>query len=194
MKKLALILPGVGYNSNRPLLYFAKKIAAAFDYESLEVSYKDIPFGLRDCPERLLAAEEEVCRQSYDFLSSCDLSSFNKILFISKSIGTCAAASLSERLSEEGKISDFAHILYTPLEKTFDFGSLLRACAFGGSADPWIDIKVLEKLCKKTSVPLEVYDKANHSLETGDVLRDLTYLKDVMEKSRNFIEAFSNEG
>ena len=38
-KKLAVIFPGVGYHSDKPLLYYSKKLAKNHGYEIKEVKY-----------------------------------------------------------------------------------------------------------------------------------------------------------
>jgi hypothetical protein len=35
---------------------------------------------------------------------------------------------------------------------------------------------------------MHVYEGANHSLETGDTLADLDTIKDVMEKTKRFLQ------
>ena len=43
MKKLAVIFPGVGYHTDKPLLYYSKKLAAESGYMIKEVSYGNFP-------------------------------------------------------------------------------------------------------------------------------------------------------
>lgn len=39
MKKAAVLFPGIGYHTDKPLLYYSKKIAAELGYEIIEVPY-----------------------------------------------------------------------------------------------------------------------------------------------------------
>ena len=48
--KLAVIFPGIGYHCDKPLLYHAKKIAAAKGYEILEVPYTGFESGVKGNP------------------------------------------------------------------------------------------------------------------------------------------------
>ena len=41
-KKLAVIFPGIGYHTDKPLLYYSKKLAKTKDYEVVEIKY-DLP-------------------------------------------------------------------------------------------------------------------------------------------------------
>ena len=46
---------------------------------------------------------------------------------------------------------------------------------------------------QKNRLPLYVYDDCNHSLECGDTERNLEILKDVMEKTREFLRESRKE-
>ena len=81
---------------------------------------------------------------------------------------------------------DVRHILFTPLEQTFEY-PLNNSIAFSGTADLWVDTEMIPKLCEESDIPLTVIDGADHSLETGDVLRNIDILKEVTEQVRNFI-------
>ena len=41
-KKLAVIFPGIGYHTDKPLLYYSKKIARQHGYDIVELSFHDI--------------------------------------------------------------------------------------------------------------------------------------------------------
>ena len=43
MKKAAVLFPGIGYHTDKPLLYYSKKIAAELGYEIIEVPYGKFP-------------------------------------------------------------------------------------------------------------------------------------------------------
>ena len=76
--------------------------------------------------------------------------------------------------------------LYTPLSLTFAFAPQ-NALVFLGTADPWSDASSVATAARVNGTPLCLYENANHSLETGDVLHDLTTLQDVMQKTQTFI-------
>ena len=77
-------------------------------------------------------------------------------------------------------------ILYTPLSLTFALAPQ-NALAFLGTADPWSDASSVAAAARANGTPLCLYENANHSLETGDVLHDLATLQDVMQKTQTFI-------
>ena len=78
------------------------------------------------------------------------------------------------------------HILFTPLEQTFEYPVNI-SIAFSGTADLWADTERITKLCGESDIPLTVIDGANHSLETGDILKNIEILRDVLEQVQNFI-------
>ena len=43
MKKLAVIFPGIGYTAEKPLLYYAGKLAKEHGYETVNVAYSGFP-------------------------------------------------------------------------------------------------------------------------------------------------------
>ena len=100
---------------------------------------------------------------------------------LSKSIGTAVSAAFAQRHGIPCR-----QILYTPLSLTFAFAPQ-NVLAFLGTADPWSDAFSVAAAARANGTPLFLYENANHSLETGDVLHDLATLQDVMQKTQTFI-------
>lgn len=188
--KLAVYFPGVGYHCDKPLLYYARKVAAACGFDQhITLSYTTQIRDLLRNPTNMKAAFLELYEQAESALdktaafsqqsgvaSCCD-----EILFISKSVGTAIAA----RYTSEHNIP-CRHILYTPLAETFAFHPR-NGIAFTGTADPWVNTAVIRQQCQEHQIPFFLYENANHSLETGDVFRNLDIIKEVMQKTEEFI-------
>lgn len=188
--KLAVYFPGVGYHCDKPLLYYARKIAAACGFDQhISLSYTTQIRDLLGNPINMKAAFLELYEQAESALdktaafsqqsgvaSCCD-----EILFISKSVGTAIAA----RYTSEHNIP-CRHILYTPLAETFAFHPR-NGITFTGTADPWVNTAVIRQQCQEHQIPFFLYENANHSLETGDVFRNLDIMKEVMQKTEKFI-------
>ena len=77
--------------------------------------------------------------------------------------------------------------MYTPLAQTFLF-TPNNAIGFIGTADPWSNIDEITQLSAENHIPLITYEGCNHSFECDDALKNIETLKDVMQKTRNFIE------
>ena len=79
------------------------------------------------------------------------------------------------------------HVFYTPLEYTFDHHPK-NAIGFLGTADSWCVPNEVLRRAREQGIPMHVYEGANHSLETGDTLADLDTIKNVMEKTKRFLQ------
>lgn len=97
---------------------------------------------------------------------------YSKILFVSKSIGTA----ISARFNEEHHVNAYS-IYFTPLVATFKYS--LNGIAFHGTNDPWAKTNLIQCACDEAHIPLILYRDANHSLECGDVLVDISNLHDI---------------
>lgn len=174
--KLAVFFPGIGYHCDKPLLYYARKLAAQAGYdETLQVGYTYEKAGLRGNREKMKEAFESLYAQTKEALADVDFGAYDEILFVSKSVGTIIASAYA---AENG--IDAGQILYTPLEDTFSFPHR-DAVAFIGTADPWSDPEEVIKLAEAQNVPIHVYEGLNHSLECGDTKHNLEVLCSVME-------------
>ena len=186
-KKLAVVFPGIGYHRDKPLLYFSTKLAVNMGYEPLFIEYHDMPLKIRGNAEMMKKAAELACEQSSLKLSGTDLSVYDDILFIGKSIGTIALA----KYAADHKI-DAGQIWYTPLEATFSFGAG-DVIAFIGDDDPWSDVGKVKRIASDKQIRLYSYPGCNHSLERGDVDRDISHLRDIMLKTDDFIKSHVND-
>lgn len=183
-KNLAVIFPGIGYHTDKPLLYYGKKLAAAADCRILEVSYGGFAGNIKGNKKEMEEAFCSARAQAEKILQGTDFDGYDRILFISKSIGTVVAAEYACRHGIPA-----AHIYFTPLEDTFSFVQKGTGVAFHGTKDPWADTKQVEKLCCDKEIPLFETQGANHSLETGDVNRDIANLGIIMGHCREYLES-----
>ena len=46
-KKICVVFPGIGYHSDKPLLYYGKKYMSENGYEIVDLKYGKLPTGLR---------------------------------------------------------------------------------------------------------------------------------------------------
>ena len=106
--KLAILFPGIGYHTDKPLLYYSKKILKNMNYEIKEIHFENLDFDLNK-------SKDEAYKQAKDQIHKFDLKAYDSILFISKSIGTYCAA----KLAHEYKLT--ANIYFTPLDFTLEY-------------------------------------------------------------------------
>ena len=179
--KLAVVFPGIGYTADKPLLYYTSRLAKKHGYQIRAVFYGSLPENVKGDPEKMKQAFDLALAQTEQALNNIEWNSYGSILFISKSIGTAISSAYASRYNLTVK-----SILFTPLAETFSFPQT-GSIAFHGTADPWAETETIQKLAEQKKVPLFLAKNANHSLETGDVLRDITILKTTMEQVERFI-------
>lgn len=114
MKKLAVIFPGIGYHTDKPILFYSKKLAKQYGYEVMEVPYKDLLKNAADPEKKLESAFYTAFEQTEELLKDVSFGEYEQLLFISKSIGTVVASAYAKKWNLNVK-----HILYTPVEQTF---------------------------------------------------------------------------
>lgn len=180
-KNLAVFFPGIGYSNDKPLLYYTRKLLLKNDWQIINVNYSGFPEKILGDNKKILLSQEIAFEQAEICLQNDDFSEFQNIVFVSKSMGTVAAAKFAFT-----KKLNVKHIFFTPLEQTFDFNQK-NGIAFHGTSDAWIKTQKLEDLCKMQNLPLNLYENANHSLESGDIFVDLDILKDVIKKIQKFL-------
>ena len=179
--KLAVVFPGVGYHADKPLLYYSRKLAAQYGYEIICADYGILPSGIKGDAGKMYAAFEQALSHVEEQLASVDFVSCSRVLFLSKSIGTAVAAAY------DGKHKTGAgHVSYTPVEASFQFMTQ-PGIAFTGTQDSWVDHETIKEDCEKGGFPLYVIEDANHSLETGDVKKDLENLQEIMAVTAGYI-------
>ncbi len=179
--KIAVLFPGIGYTCDKPLMYYAGKLAAQRGYKVIPVAYRGFPDNVKGDPVKMRRALEIACEQAGDILADLDMNACDDVLFIGKSIGTLVAARYARQRDIPAR-----SILFTPLAETFCF-TRGEAIAFHGTADPWADTDAIIGACREQDIPLCLTEGANHSLETGNVETDLKTLVETLERVGQFI-------
>ena len=181
IKKIAVFFPGVGYTQDKPLLYYTSKLCEAKRYETVNVSYHDIPSGIKGDETAGKKAAEIAYAQAEDQLSKIDFTSYDEILFVGKSMGTIISAIyvMNHKLNAR-------QIWYTPVEATFQFGTK-KAVGFIGTSDSWSNYDAVKTLADKAGIPLYTYPGRNHSLETGFIETDIKTIQDVIYNACDYI-------
>lgn len=198
--KLAVLFPGIGYTCDKPLLYYAGKLAQGLGYELKRVEYGNFPVGIKGDQEKMKAAFESALTQTEQILKDVDFAQYEDILFISKSVGTVVAACYRQKYHIACR-----SISFTPLEETFMFieahdivptDTMPHECAsaggimFHGTKDPWVrDSSLIRKGCERIGQPLYITENGNHSLETGNVALDIANLQKIMEQVEAYIKS-----
>ena len=187
MRKLAVFFPGIGYTIDKPLLYYSRKIAAEQGYEIKLIPYQGFPTKIQGDAGRMRESLRIAVSQAEEMLSDTELTSYEEILFVGKSIGTIVAA----KIAQDMEITDRTRcVFYTPLEETFLFKAG-EAIVFTGTADPWVGKanSRIPEYAAGCSYPCIAVTDANHSLETGNAAKDIDNLQMIMKETEQFILA-----
>lgn len=180
--KIAVFFPGIGYHCDKPLLYYARKLAQEYGYEQIvTLDYTYDGKNIRGNRQKMEQAFESLYAKEEKKLEETAFDKYSEILFISKSVGTVIASAYAEKYKIKCR-----QVLYTPLEQTFLFEHG-NAIAFIGTADPWSEVKKVVGRSQNQAVPIYVYEDADHSLEKGNVLQNIDILKSVMNKTKNYL-------
>lgn len=187
MPKLAIFFPGIGYHTDKPLLYYSRRLATQAGYETINVQYSGFPSDVKGNPEKMKQAFVSALAQTEACLRDIDYASYEQLLFVSKSVGTAVAAAYAANR----KVSP-AQIFYTPVEASFSFMQP-DGIVFTGTKDPWVETDIVRTNCDRLRLPLTIIPDANHSLETGDALRDIKILQDIMAETKAYIDRIGKE-
>lgn len=181
MNKLAVLFPGIGYTCDKPLLYYAASAASDHGYEIHRFDYgQDIHTFHGRTPEELEPVIKLALKRSLRQLDSIDFSYYDKIVFISKSIGTVIACEAQNHFHLEKKALQF---LLTPIPPSIPYLKDIRGKFFAGTTDPYITEAAVRNAAKcypdKTG---GIFENCNHSLEhPGDTPGNLKNLRQIIE-------------
>ena len=110
--QLAVLFPGIGYHIDKPLLYYSAKLARARGCDLLAVQYPALPTGLRGHAEKIEQAVQTALSAAEEQLTAIDWTAYDRVFFLSKSIGTAIAA----RYAVQHNIHP-RQVYYTPIEQ-----------------------------------------------------------------------------
>ena len=178
---IACLFPGIGYTCDKPLLYYSWKLLKGLGWEVVPVPYTGFPSGVKGNPEKMQQSAHMALEQAEGILQEVDWGRYADILLIGKSVGTVVCAAYARRHHLQCR-----QVLFTPVEATFQFAGR-QSIAFHGTADPWANTKAIEENCHRMGIPLYETEKANHSLETGDVDLDIQNMRNTMKIVKAYV-------
>ncbi|MBP5473110.1 MAG: alpha/beta hydrolase, partial [Lachnospiraceae bacterium] len=78
-KKLAVIIPGIGYGNDRPLLYYSARILKNSGFDLLKVEFYDMPTDISEDDELKKLAVQLACEQTESSLAGVDFAAYQDI-------------------------------------------------------------------------------------------------------------------
>ena len=171
----------MGYHKDKSLLYYAWKLALEKDYDIQHVDYLEFFKGIKYTDKEMHDGAIKAYEKTKEILDKLDFSQYTRVVFVGKSFGTVMGAKYAAERNLHPK-----QIWYTPVMDTFEYG-VRDAIAFIGSEDPLSDVRAMKAVASEQGIALHVYEGGNHSLETGDVERDLVTLQEVMKVTKDYL-------
>lgn len=171
-KKLAVLFPGMGYTTDRPLLSESRKLLEKEGYEILCIEWEN-PVKTR-------------YDQASEILDSINFNEYEDVIFVCKSIGTEIASTYVAKHD-----LDVKQIWYTPLMGAFeacdsdDCGDTI--IAFIGTSDGRSDVSQIREKAARMNIELHLYDGCDHSLECKDASKNREILDDIMKITRDYV-------
>jgi hypothetical protein len=184
---LAVMLPGLHYNSDMPLLYYPARLLLQHGYDVVQIQ----PDYTRPAFQGASEAEQNAWLR-VDARTAVKTGRGRRpdgrLVLLGKSIGTLGVA----QLVDSEFTADAYYIWLTPLLQRSGLVSAAKQCKgvslfVVGSADPTYDPGVMEDICETTGAKLLLLQDANHLLEVPeDIQRSLR----LMDQLLTGIEAF----
>lgn len=182
-RKVAVIFQGIGYNIDKPLLYYSKKIASEHDYDVIVVEFNGIDKGSLKDKDTILSAFDLAVSLAEEQLKEEDFSSCEDIIFVSKSIGTVAASVYAAKHDIPA-----GQVYYTPFPQTFSHAKEGNGIVFFGDKDPWVEPDTIRDLCISKNIRYRIIEGGNHSLETGHVSVDVENMNNTIREVEDYFD------
>jgi hypothetical protein len=188
--RLAVILPGLGYNVDMPLLYYTARLMVEHGCDVLQI-HPDYQAGAFSSLPKTTRYERMYADAASALRSSTAQRNYQQVVLAGKSIGSISLALLLKRY---GGLRQPTAVWITPL-----FGeTVVREAALvftgpsfymAGKADSSFDPAALQEIQTKTGAQAWLAENADHSLELpGDPLGSIRLLAEGMQALSTFLD------
>ena len=171
MKKLIVLFPGAGYGLDCPLLYYADFLYETKGFDRIHLNYQNILSNSNlSLEERLLKIRAYISEQIRDV----NFTSYDEIIFLSKSVGSVEAGILAEKLG-----INVIQIFITPIEQAISYCRDDSYVIIGTLDTAY---QIYKKYCDAHEIKVLYLNNANHSLEVeGQPYQSIDILKMVLQ-------------
>jgi hypothetical protein len=187
---LAMILPGLGYSCDMPLLYYPTELLLTLGADVLLVEYdyrQTWRSGNLTLEEKLAHLYSDACAAARTALAQRDYDVFS---VIGKSLGTYAITHL---LESDLPLRPQSCVYLTPLlANERSKSETIRACPrkllVVGTADRYYDAAILAEVVEATQSQILLVEGGDHSLEfPGDAVRSVQALEAIVRRIQEFL-------
>lgn len=189
-KSICIMLPGLGYTTQRPLFHYATGLFLNHHVDVLQIHYQ---FAKNEKYKKLPYAEQE--QWMYDDVRAVTdevlkNTNYEQFFILGKSIGTI---SMAKAWSEKSFVQNACGIWLTPLVKIDEvYKAMLNShrpslCVLGDK-DHHFNVERVSSLKNNPLVRTFVVPGADHSLEIGgEIFASIEALKEVMKQVEDFL-------
>jgi len=172
-RKIVVSFPG-GRGNEIPLLYFGAKHYEDLGYEKVFVNnpiIQDVSY------ETLL---NTLVEHAKTVIEALNLSEYDDIVFIAKSIGTVVACKIKEIYNLNAQL-----ILFTPIEDTLRYiknsNNILLVSL--GTKDRILEWNIVKSLCETENINCYIEENVGHRMEVmNDLQRNLQIIYNVISR------------
>lgn len=176
---LVVLFPGRGYTCDKPLLYYAGMTAREKGFDTLALEYGFFKAGKPFTAEDIAPFCEELVLT----LRAAGAHGYQKLYFISKSLGTVLAGEVSMLLGHPG----IRHLFLTPVERTLPYMLHTKSVAIVGTADDSFPQHCVDAVSADAGCELVFIADADHSLETP---QGVVHNFSILERMAGIYDAF----
>ena len=186
--ELALVLPGLNYTADMPLLYYPTRLLVERGADVLQVcaDYTRPEFQALDRLEQMrwLGADAQAALQVGQAQRD-----YARLTLVGKSIGTLTLA----YLVSAGGFAQATTIWLTPLLRQPWLVEAATQCRgralfIAGTGDHTYNSEALQRIQDATGARTLLLESANHSLEIpGDLQRSLRYMQEILQTIADFL-------
>lgn len=175
--KLLIILPGRGYTTEHPLLYYLRSAALQLGYDVLSVQYGFQAAQIDVTIENMPYIQDDVQQAVKSVLAR----GYRKICIAGKSLGTPLAAELARSITD----AQVSLLLLTPIGAAAQGLGAIPALAVIGTADAAYSADMIKD---DDYLTWRVFEGLNHSLELrGDWRASLAVLPEIIGACAAFL-------
>ncbi len=190
-KRLAILLPGVGYNNDMPLQYYSSKILSAKGYNILKVNYRyndNEEFNNASLKEKRKWIRTDVIASTETILKERE---FEEIILVCKSVGTIAGI---ESLKAIKELRNAMIIWLTPLTHIDEIVNDLNeieneSLIIIGTNDQCYVKENIDLIGAKQNYKNIIIPNADHRLEVSDdIQQSIKIIDGIAKEIHNFID------
>lgn len=179
-KRIVMSFTGSG-GIEIPLLYYSTKLFEDNGYDVMRVN----------CSCAGKHEVENIYESIKHEIENMNLSEYDDIVLVSKSIGTYISCRLKAELKIPAKL-----ILLTPLEQTIPYMREDNEIVFvaAGDKDRYLETERLVELCSKENIPYLIVEGVGHRMEVlYDLNKNLSVVQEVIENLQEQVRIDKND-